>query len=77
LRDKGELIKAIADYNRALEINPTAAKAYANRGLARLLQEDAAAAEQDFAAALNLDRSLLALIEQQARAIKERLKKRQ
>jgi tetratricopeptide (TPR) repeat protein len=69
-RDTGEPGKAIADYDRALEINPNAAKAYANRGLAHLLQENATAAERDFAAAVTLDKSLLPLIEDRIRAIK-------
>jgi tetratricopeptide (TPR) repeat protein len=64
---------SLVDYDRALEINPNAAKAYANRRLARLLQGNAAAAEQDFAAALDFDGSLRPLIEDRVRAIKQQL----
>ena len=35
----GDLKAAIADYDRALALNPRLAVAYANRGLARLRQE--------------------------------------
>jgi tetratricopeptide (TPR) repeat protein len=52
---KGDLDGAIADYSKAVEINPRYAEAYANRGLARKTKGDldGAIADYDEAIALN------------------------
>jgi TonB family protein len=54
-KDKGELDRAIADYNDALRLNPKFALAFAGRGTANLAKddEDGAIADLDRAIALN------------------------
>jgi len=50
----GDYQSAIADYNRAIEIDPAYQQAYARRGWAYLQLEDFAKAEADFDKALAL-----------------------
>ena len=52
---KGDLDGAIADYNRAIQINPQLAKAYYNRGLAKKAVGDMQGAIGDFSQAHALD----------------------
>lgn len=52
---KGELDKAIADLNRAIELEPKFAKAYGDRAIARLLLAEDTAAELDFKRYFELD----------------------
>jgi tetratricopeptide (TPR) repeat protein len=64
LQAKGYLQEAIADFNKAIEIDALYARAYANRGSALLLQGKTAEAEKDFERCLKLDASLKPLVEQ-------------
>ncbi len=52
---ESRFIKAIQDFSRAIELNPTFAKAYNNRGLARYNLQDHPAAIQDFTRAVEID----------------------
>jgi tetratricopeptide (TPR) repeat protein len=51
---KGDLARAIADYDQAIALNRNYAEAYAQRGLARLQQGKEVEAEKDFARCLEL-----------------------
>jgi tetratricopeptide (TPR) repeat protein len=53
----GQLEEAYLDYSKAIELNPTFAAAYTNRGNVRLLRNDAAGAIEDFRTAIELDPS--------------------
>lgn len=66
-RAKGELGKAVADYDRALKLDPRYAVAYLNRGVALLLLGHRTEAERDFARALQLDGKLEPTLEKQLR----------
>ncbi|MBI5395709.1 MAG: tetratricopeptide repeat protein [Verrucomicrobia bacterium] len=57
-QDKGDYDGAIADYNRALELDPKYALAYNNRGLVKSNKGDQDAAIADFDRALELDPKL-------------------
>jgi Flp pilus assembly protein TadD len=46
--ETGNYIEAMQDYNQALLLNPNDAKAYGNRGLARLQLGDQRGALEDF-----------------------------
>jgi tetratricopeptide (TPR) repeat protein len=52
---KGELERAIADFNLALEFYPRFATAYQNRAVVRLTKGDLEGALADFDRAINLD----------------------
>jgi tetratricopeptide (TPR) repeat protein len=56
--EKGYLNAAVADFNRALQLNPKLAKAYDNRGLAKFSRGDLDGAMTDFNSALQLDPKL-------------------
>lgn len=68
---------SIADYESAIKIDPFFAKAYGNRGLARLFQGDMAGADKDFAECLRLDSKLKPLLEEQIEQAKRRLAAKQ
>jgi tetratricopeptide (TPR) repeat protein len=68
---------SIADYELAIKIDPFFAKAYGNRGLARLFQGDKVGAEKDFDQCLKLDPKLKPLLEEQIEQAKQRLAARQ
>ena len=53
--EKGDLDGAIADYNRAIELNPKDARAYYNRGIAKRAKRDLDGAIADFSRAIELD----------------------
>ncbi|HLM55699.1 MAG TPA: tetratricopeptide repeat protein [Pyrinomonadaceae bacterium] len=55
---KGDVEGALADYTRAITIDPRNASAYANRGVLRLQAGQTKLAEQDFDEAVKLDPSL-------------------
>ena len=52
--EKGEWDEAVADYTRALDLNPGSYISYAGRGRARLAQDDWGAAVGDFDKSLSL-----------------------
>jgi tetratricopeptide (TPR) repeat protein len=52
---KGDRAGAIADYSRAIEIDPNCATAYSYRGAARLKEEDWAGAIADYSRAIELN----------------------
>jgi lipoprotein NlpI len=52
---KGDVDDAIADYNRALELDPKFADAYNNRGIAKVRKGDFDGAIADYSRALKLD----------------------
>jgi tetratricopeptide (TPR) repeat protein len=76
-QDRGDLDGSIADYELAIKSDPFFAKAYGNRGLARLFQGDMAAAAKDFDQCLKLDPKLKPLLEEQIEQAKRRLPARQ
>lgn len=49
---------AVSDFSQAIKFDPRYAEAYANRGLAFLLEGDERAAEHDFERALRLNKTL-------------------
>ncbi|HEY9692183.1 MAG TPA: tetratricopeptide repeat-containing serine protease family protein [Oculatellaceae cyanobacterium] len=56
---KGDYNGAIADYDRAIKLNPNLAEAYNNRGLARSKQEDYNGAIADYNRAISLNPNLV------------------
>lgn len=56
-KEQGDNDKAIAEYNKALEINPTFAEAYARRGSRYAVQGKVSEALADYQKALSLDPS--------------------
>ncbi len=52
--NRGDIDGAIADYSRAIEINPEFAEAYANRGVARERKGDLAGAKADYAKSIEI-----------------------
>src|SRR5439155_26586183 len=55
---KGDHDGAIADYNRAIELNPKHASAYNNRGIAKQAKGDLDGAIADYNRAIELDAKL-------------------
>ena len=53
--DKGNYDRAIADYNKALQINPEYAETYFNRGVAHSLKGDYDRAIEDYTKALQIN----------------------
>ena len=53
--EKGDLDKALADFNKAIELDSAYAQAYNNRGAAYLAKGDNNKAIADFKKALELD----------------------
>jgi tetratricopeptide repeat protein len=58
LAQKGDLNGAISDLNRALEMQPTYAKAYGDRAIVHLLRSETTDAEQDLQKCFELDKAL-------------------
>jgi hypothetical protein len=54
---------AIADFDKAIDLNPRYAKAYGGRGVTRLLQGKDAEAEKDFKTCAELDARLRKTLE--------------
>ncbi|MGH9940481.1 MAG: hypothetical protein ACREAM_29915, partial [Blastocatellia bacterium] len=67
---------AEADFTRAIELNPHWADAYAQRGLARLLNGRDVEAEQDFAKCLTLNKNLKQSLDQLIAEAKQQLARR-
>ena len=61
--DKGQMLKAIDDFNRAIELDPSIAWAYFNRGLVKVYLGDEAGAQKDFDECLRLKPELKADLE--------------
>ena len=72
LARQGDLDRALADINKAIETAPTYAKAYGDRGLIRLMRGDAADAELDFRKCFELDSSLEPTFTAAANQLKQR-----
>src|SRR5437660_796308 len=70
-QDLGDLDGAIADYTKAIEIDPRDAQAYENLGLALLTKGKDQEAEQDFKKAIELDATLKPEIEKLSNEIKQ------
>ncbi|HEY3135639.1 MAG TPA: tetratricopeptide repeat protein [Blastocatellia bacterium] len=65
--------RALSDYNRAIEIDPDLAPAYANRGLVYLIQGRRADAEKDLLRCLHLDGKLRPALQKSIKEIMQRL----
>jgi tetratricopeptide (TPR) repeat protein len=60
------MLRAMEDFNRAIERNPKIAWAYLNRGLIWVFMGDESKAQSDFAECLNLKPELKADLERRA-----------
>ncbi len=69
----GLLTEAAADFNRALEINPETAYAYAGRGLVYLELGNEAAAQAEFDQALKIDIGIKLSLTEAIRKLKQKL----
>lgn len=58
LAQKGDFAAAIQDFNKAIELAPTFAKAFGDRALVRLMRGEDSAAESDFKKCFELDAKL-------------------
>jgi Flp pilus assembly protein TadD len=72
LAKQGELDRAIADLNKAIEIAPQYAKAYGDRGLIRLMRGEATDAELDFKKCFELNSALESQFRAAANQVKQR-----
>ena len=72
LAKQGELDRAIADLNKAIEMAPQYAKAYGDRGLIRLMRGETADAELDLKKCFELDSSLESRFKVAANQLKQR-----
>jgi tetratricopeptide (TPR) repeat protein len=72
LAKQGHLDRALEDLNKAIELGPSDAKAYADRGLIRMMRGEESLAELDFKKSFELDRSLESQIRAAAAQIKLR-----
>lgn len=54
-QEKKDYNGALADYSRAIELDPGAAEAYANRAVIETLQGKGSQADQDFQKAFEID----------------------
>ena len=70
LAQKSDFEGALADLNRAIEIEPKYAKAYGDRAIVRVMRGEEAAAESDFKRCFELDKTL----ESQFRAAASKIK---
>jgi Flp pilus assembly protein TadD len=71
---KGDLDGALADYAKVIELDPRYAKAYANRGMIKLLRRQDADAQTDLDKAFELDDTLRPILQKR---IDEIMKARQ
>ena len=72
LWQRGELDRAIAEFDKAIELNPRLADTYGNRGLAWLMLGNLAKAQADFARCRALGGTLTPEAERFLREIKRR-----
>ena len=68
---RGEIDRAIADFTRALEINPDLSFVYMNRGLALMLQGKDADAQKDFERCVALDPVLKVELDRRIEKVKQ------
>ena len=61
-KEKGELDRALKDFNKALELNPDFAEAYNNRGIAYGIKGQVDEAIEDASKAIALDKNVPMLI---------------
>jgi tetratricopeptide (TPR) repeat protein len=71
LAQRADLEGAIADLNRAIEIDPKYAKAYGDRGIVHLMRGEDTAAELDFKKCFELDRTLQFQFDMAAKHIRQ------
>ena len=71
LAQRGDFEGAMADLNRAIEMEPTYAKAYGDRGIVHLMRGEDTAAESDFKRCFELDKRLESQIKTAANHIKQ------
>ena len=69
---QGELDRALADLDKAIEIAPQSAKAFGDRGLIRLMRGEVSGAERDFSKCFELDSALEPQFRKAANQIKQR-----
>lgn len=69
----GEWSRALGDYNKAIEIDPGLAPAYANRGLVYLIHGKRVDAEKDLLRCLQLDSRLRPALQKSIMEIMQRL----
>lgn len=72
LAKQGELDRAMADLNKAIEMAPQYAKAYGDRGLIRLMRGETADAESDLKRCFELDSTLESQFKVAADQVKQR-----
>lgn len=70
LSDKNEIEKAIRDFDRAIELDPRLARAYANRGLARLRRGEEVMAAKDFERCLEVDPTMQAELDEHIKRVR-------
>ena len=76
LAQSGDLEGAMADLNKAIEIDPKYAKAYADRGIVHVMRGEETAAELDFKKCFELDKTLEFQVELAARHIRQQAAQR-
>lgn len=67
----GELDRALADLDKAIEVSPQYAKAFGDRALVRLMRGEASSAEADFKKCFELDHTLEAQFKAAANQLKQ------
>jgi len=76
LAQSGDLEGAMTDLNKAIEIDPKYAKAYADRGIVHVMRGEETAAELDFKKCFELEKTLEFQVELAARHIRQQAAQR-
>lgn len=71
-KNRDDFAGALADYNRAITLNPDFLEAYLQRGLLNLSQGREAEARRDFDQCMNLNPDAKPLIEARVRQVEQR-----